>query len=81
MIQIEIDDKSVLSALQILRESAADLSPAMARIAVALASESERQFNAKPAQVVRGPTGRTRPRGFERRRKGSSPRARGTRNL
>ncbi|AUN95882.1 phage virion morphogenesis protein [Pseudazoarcus pumilus] len=52
MLRIEIDDTEVLAALQALRGRARDMRPAMANIAAALASESERQF-----QTESGPAG------------------------
>ncbi|HWO99768.1 MAG TPA: phage virion morphogenesis protein [Methylococcus sp.] len=44
MIQITIDDREVRAALERLSHRLADLTPAMAGIATALHSESERQF-------------------------------------
>lgn len=44
MIRIEIKDQEVLEALQRLQAAGADMTRAMADIAQALASESERQF-------------------------------------
>jgi phage virion morphogenesis protein len=52
MILIEIDDREVMEALKRLEATGADMSGAMADIATALSSESERQF-----QREAGPTG------------------------
>ena len=52
MFQIDIDSQAVLSALARLQQATSNMSPAMANIAQALASESERQF-----QTETGPGG------------------------
>lgn len=44
MIKVEIKDKEVLSVLNRLKAGMKDMRPAMANVAQALASESERQF-------------------------------------
>ncbi len=44
MIKVQIDDREVMAALKRLEAAGADMSPVMADIAQAMASESERQF-------------------------------------
>jgi len=56
MIKVEIDDREVMGALRRLKAAGADLSSAMADIAQALASESERQLQreAGPGRIHQG---------------------------
>lgn len=44
MIRVEIEDRAVLDALEDLRARVSDLTPVMADVAQALASETERRF-------------------------------------